>query len=88
MAFKQNALKIKAYENERNVIRKNLEMQSKSMFLENEGLKNEIDKIKKDYMIKNRSQQITEERLGAMNSQVKSLLEEQTNITEKLRKVI
>ena len=88
MAFKQNALKIKAYENERNVIRKNLEMQSKSMFLENEGLKNEIDKIKKDYMIKNRSQQITEERLGAMNSQVKSLLEEQTNVTEKLRKVI
>lgn len=64
-----------------------MELQNKGLFLEAEGVKNELDRLKKDYMVKNRAHQIAEDKLGAASSQIKELLNEQKDLSERLRKV-
>lgn len=87
MDFKQNVQKISPFEKNCIIKRKHAELYTQNLFLENENLKTENERIKRESHNRQKSLQLNEEKIVALNHQIKNIFEEQSVLNEKFRKV-
>ena len=63
------------------------EISQQKIYLENERLKNENEKLKKDFIFSQQEQRLTNDKVSALNSQLKISFDEQNLLNDRLKKV-